>query len=163
MEDDGQWIGRVDFFDLAEAAALWRFVGGIEDEVESGFNVGGGERAAIVESYVGLQVENVGERVGSVPGFGQVAVEIHLCVAGEEAAEDESVKALRLAVGGEAWVEIDGIGFDEEGEGGGGEFCGSGAGEDRKKEETGKKREKITQRRREARRKYKGIRCGGVS
>jgi hypothetical protein len=74
-------------------------------------------------------------------------VEIHLCVAGEETAEDEAVEALGLAVGGEAWVEIDGVGFDEEGEGVGIELGGTGAtGEAKKcdKEERGKK---ITQRR----------------
>ena len=34
-------------------------------------------------------MEDVGERVGRVPGFGKVAVEIHLVVALEEAAESK--------------------------------------------------------------------------
>ena len=73
-------------------------------------------------------------------------------VAGEEAAEDEAIEALRLAVGGEARVQVDGVGFDQEGEGGGVEFCAVRATGERKKEETGKtgekERKKITQRRR---------------
>jgi hypothetical protein len=36
----------------------------------------------------GFQMENVSERIGRLPGFGQVAVEVHLGVAGEESAED---------------------------------------------------------------------------
>jgi hypothetical protein len=39
-----------------------------------------------------------------LPGFGEVAVEIHLGVAGEESAEDKTVEALGLAVGSEAGV-----------------------------------------------------------
>jgi len=92
------------------------FVGAIEDEFEREFYVGGSEWTAIVESYVGPEMEHVGERVGRGPGFGEVGVEIHLCVADEQAAEDEAVEALRLAVGGEARVEVDGIGFDQKGE-----------------------------------------------
>ncbi len=61
MEDDGERIGRVDVVDQAEASAFRRGVFGIEDEVEGGFNVGGGERAAVVEMDVGAEMENVGE------------------------------------------------------------------------------------------------------
>jgi hypothetical protein len=35
-----------------------------------------------------------------------------LRVTGEESAEDEAVEALGLAVGGEARIEIDGVGFE---------------------------------------------------
>jgi len=100
----------VDFIDHAEATAFWRFVGGVEDEVESGFYVGGSERVAVLEMDAGFQMENVSERIGSLPGFGQVAVEVPLRVAGEESAEDQAVEALGLAVGGEAWVQTSGAG-----------------------------------------------------
>jgi hypothetical protein len=63
-------------------------------------------------------------------------VEIHLRVACEQAAEDETVEALGLAVGGEARVEIDGIGFNQEGKVGWIEFWGAeAAGEKRKSTE----------------------------
>src|SRR5713226_5937190 len=61
-------------------------------------------------------MENVGKRVGSRPGFGKIAAEIHLIVALQQAAEEESIDALRLRIGGKARVEIGGTGFDEEGE-----------------------------------------------
>ncbi len=89
----------------------------IEDEIESGFDVGGRERAAIVEVDAAAKVEDVGERVRSIPSFGEIAVEIHLVVAFEEAAEEQAVDVLGLRVGGEAGIEIRGIGFDEEGKG----------------------------------------------
>jgi hypothetical protein len=44
-------------------------------------------------------------------------VEIHLIVAFEEAAEEQPIDVLGLRVGGEAGVEIGGIGFDDESEG----------------------------------------------
>src|SRR5262249_8353909 len=67
---------------------------------------------------------NVGERIGSVPGFRQVAMQIHLRITGQEGGGDQAVEALRLAVGGEAWVEIDGSGFDDKSERRRIEFCG---------------------------------------
>jgi aldehyde:ferredoxin oxidoreductase len=45
-------------------------------------------------------------------------VEIHLIVALEQAAEEQTVDVLGLGVGGETRVEIGGIGFEEESEGG---------------------------------------------
>ena len=72
-----------------------------------------------MEANAAAEMEDVSERVGRLPGFGEVAVEIHLIVALEEAAEEQAVNALRLGVGGEAGVEVGGAGFDEEGEGGG--------------------------------------------
>jgi hypothetical protein len=44
-------------------------------------------------------------------------VRIHPVVAFEEAAEEQAVDVLRLRVGGEARVEIGGIGLDQDGEG----------------------------------------------
>ena len=43
MKDHGLRVGRFDFVDHAEAAALRRFIRGIEDEIESGFYVDGSE------------------------------------------------------------------------------------------------------------------------
>ena len=68
----------------------WR----VEDEVESGFYVRGSDRVAIVEFYVGLEVEDVGQRVRRLPGCGEVTVEIHLCVAGEQSTEYKAVDPL---------------------------------------------------------------------
>src|SRR5260370_36443760 len=104
MEDDCEWIRRFDFFDHSEAAAFWGFVGGIEDEVESGFDIRGGERVAVVEVDIWFEVEDVAEWIGRLPGFGEGAVEIHLGVAGEEGGGDEAVAAVWLTVGGEARV-----------------------------------------------------------
>jgi hypothetical protein len=42
-------------------------------------------------------------------------MEIHLVVAFEQAAEEKSVEALGLGIGGEARVEVSGAGFDEKG------------------------------------------------
>ena len=97
VEDDGGGIGRFDGGDQAEGAALGGFVGGIHHEFEGGFHVGGGERAAVVEVDVVAEMEDVGERIGSVPGFGEIAVEFHLGVAFEEAGEEQAVDVLRIA------------------------------------------------------------------
>ena len=59
-------------------------------------------------------------------------MEVQLRIAGEKTAENQTIEALRLAVGGEARVEINGIGFDNEGEVGGVGVCGTRA---RSKEE----------------------------
>jgi len=59
MDDHGERIRRFDFFDHTEAAAFWRFVCGIKDEIESGFYVGGSEWATVVKFYVGLEMKNV--------------------------------------------------------------------------------------------------------
>jgi hypothetical protein len=70
VKDDGLRIGSFDFVDHAEGTALGRLVSGVEDEIEGGFYVGRGERAAVVEFYVGLEIKDVSERVGSLPGVG---------------------------------------------------------------------------------------------
>src|SRR6202023_138746 len=89
-----------------------------------GFHIGGCERASVVEVNAGPEMEDVGHRVGNIPGLGKVAVEVHLGVAFKQAAEEQSVDVLRLRVGGVARIEIGGIGLEEEGEvrriGGGG-------------------------------------------
>src|SRR6267143_1129333 len=61
------------------------------------------------------EMEDVSERVGSRPGFGKIAVETHLIVALQQAAEEEPIDALGLRIGGKARVEVGGAGFDEEG------------------------------------------------
>ena len=68
-----------------------------------------------MEANAAAKMEDVSERVGSGPGFGKIAVEIHLIVALQQAAEEESIDALGLRIGGKARVEIGGAGFDEEG------------------------------------------------
>jgi hypothetical protein len=70
-----------------------------------------------VEADAGAKVEDVGEGVRDRPGFGEVAVKVHLVVAANEAAEEEAIDALRIGVGGEAGIEVGGVGFEEEGEG----------------------------------------------
>jgi hypothetical protein len=119
VEDDRGIVSGFDRCDHAESAALGGAIGGIHDEPEGGFHVGGGNQAAVVKVDVLAEMENVGERVGSVPGFGEVAVEIHLVVALEEAAEEQAVEVLGLRVGGETRIEVGGVGFEEKGEGGG--------------------------------------------
>jgi hypothetical protein len=64
-------------------------------------------------------MEDVGQGIGKFPGFGEVAVQVHLLVAFEEGGEGEAVEMLGLRVGGVTGVEVGGVGFDEEGEGGG--------------------------------------------
>jgi len=63
---------------------------------------------------VGFEMENISERVGRLPGCGEVAANVHIVIARDEAAEEEAVDALGLAVGGVARVEIDRAGFDHE-------------------------------------------------
>ena len=117
MEDDGGGVGSVDGSDEAEGAAFGRVVGRVADEVESGFNVGRSDGAAIGETDGLAKMEDVGERVGNFPGFGEVAVEIHLGVAFEERGEEKAVNVGGVGVGSKAGIEIGGIGFDEEGDG----------------------------------------------
>ena len=114
MNDDGGVIGNVDGGNHAVAATLRGTIGGIQDKVECSLDVGGRNDAAVMKADAAAEVEDVGERVGRVPGFGEIAVEIHLIVALEEAAEEQAIDFLRLRVGGKAGIEISGIGFDEE-------------------------------------------------
>ena len=60
MKNGGPRIGRVDARNHAKAAAFGRLVGGIQYEVEGGFDVVGGQRTAVVEKYAGFQMKNVG-------------------------------------------------------------------------------------------------------
>lgn len=115
MKNDGEVVGSFDVHDQAESTTFCRFVVGVSDEVDRVFDVGGGERTAVVETDTLAKVEDVGEWIGSVPGFGEVAVEVHLIVAFEQAAEEKAIDALRLRVGGEAGVQVGRAGFDEEG------------------------------------------------
>ena len=78
--------------------------------MESGSYVGGGERAAVVEAHAAAKMKDIGARVRSGPGFGEVAAEIHPIVAVGEAAKEQSVDALGLRVRGEARVELGGQG-----------------------------------------------------
>src|SRR6476660_193934 len=104
MKNDGSGVGGLDGGDHAKGPELGRLVGGIPYEVKSSFHVGGSERAAIVKADAGAEMENVGERIGSIPGFREVAVEVHLMVALEEPAEEQAVNALGLRIGGEPRV-----------------------------------------------------------
>src|SRR5229473_1941391 len=70
----------------------------------------------LMKSNVALTSAEVSARVGSRPGFRKVAVEIHLIVALEQAAEKQSIDALGLRIRGKPRVEIGGAGFDEKGE-----------------------------------------------
>jgi hypothetical protein len=114
MKDDRGVVGRFDGGDHAKGALLWGFVDRIFDEFESRFDVGGSQRAAIVKANAAAEMEDVREWIGNGPGFGEVAAEIHLIVALQQAAEEKSIDALRLRIGGKARVEIGGAGFDEE-------------------------------------------------
>src|ERR1700722_2190594 len=113
MKDDRGGVGSLDGCDHSKGPALGRMSGGFEDGVKGGFDVSGDKRAAIMEMDAWAQMENVGERVGRAPGFSQIAMEIHLIVALEKAAEQEPVQFLGLRVGGEARIEIGGAGFDQ--------------------------------------------------
>ena len=86
---------------------------------------------------VWLGMKDVGDRIGILPRFGQVTVEIHLGVARQQAGKDECVEALGLAVGGETGGEVGGVGFDEEGKGGRVERVGAVASKDEAKQERG--------------------------
>ena len=117
VENDFCRIGSLDGGDHAEGAAFGRVIGGIENVVEGRFYICGGERAAVMKANSGAQMEDVGQRIGKVPGFGEVAVQVHLFIALEEGGEEQAVDVLGLRVGGVAGVEVGGVGFDEEGEG----------------------------------------------
>jgi hypothetical protein len=115
MKDDRGGVGRFDGGDHAKGALFRGFIGGIHDEVESRLDVGGGERAAVVEANAAAKMENVRERIRSRPGFRKIAVKIHLIVALQQAAEEEPIDALGLRIRGKARIEVGGAGFDEEG------------------------------------------------
>lgn len=119
MDLDGVGIGRGDRVDHAEGGALRSFEGAADDGVESEEHVGGGEGRTVGEGDVVAEMEDVGERVGSVPGFGEVGGGIHLGVAGDEGGVEQVVDVLGPGVGADAGVEVGGGIFDEEGEGGG--------------------------------------------
>src|SRR6266581_4698244 len=72
--------------------------------------------APIVEADTAAKMEDVGKRIGSRPGFGEVAVKIHLIVSLEQAAEEEPVDALGLGIGGEARIEVGWARLDQEGQ-----------------------------------------------
>jgi hypothetical protein len=63
MEDDRGEVSSIDGREQAEGAALGRFVRGIEDEIQSGFHVGGIERAAVVETDPAAEMKDIGKRV----------------------------------------------------------------------------------------------------
>ena len=115
MEDDGTGVRRFDRRDHAEAAPLGRSVGGIQDEVESGFYVRRGDEPAVVKVDARAEMKNIGKRVGSLPRSGEVGVNVHLIVALDQRGEEQPVEVLGLAVSGESRVEVGGIRFDEEG------------------------------------------------
>ncbi len=116
MKDNRGVVGRFNGADHTEGAALRRPVCSIEHRVEGEFHVGGGDGAAVVKADAATEVNHVGERVRRFPAFRKVAAKIHLLVALEEATEEQTINALRLRVGCVTWVEVGGIGFDEEGE-----------------------------------------------
>jgi len=99
-----------------EGAGFGGFIGGIHHEGEGGLDIGGGDGAVVVEVGVFAEVEDVGEGIGGVPGFGQAGVKNHLGVTFDQAVEEEAVDALGLGVGSIAGIEIGGVGFDDEDE-----------------------------------------------
>ena len=67
---------------------------------------------AVVESNVFAEMEDVRERVGRVPGFGEIAVESHLRVAFQQTVEEQRVDALGVRVCGVSRVEVGWIRLD---------------------------------------------------
>jgi len=62
-----------------------------------------------VEANTTMQVEHISDQIRRFLRFGEVAAEIHLIVALKQAAEQESIDALRLRISGKARVEIGGL------------------------------------------------------
>ena len=112
MEDHGRRVGSVDLFDHAVGGAFGRGDGVRENRIEGELHVGGGERAAVVELHSGAEMKDVGERVGRFPALGEIATDVHLVVAFDQAAEKQAVDAFGEGVGADARVEIGGHGFD---------------------------------------------------
>ncbi len=109
VHDHSSGIGSFNGRQQEKGAALGRFVCGIGDEVERAFHVSRSERAAIVEANTTMQVEHISDQIRRFLRFGEVAAEIHLIVALKQAAEQESIDALRLRISGKARVEIGGL------------------------------------------------------
>src|SRR5580704_774204 len=101
MKDDRGGVRSLDGGDHAESPALGRMRGGVEHGVESGFDVSGGKRAAVMKMGARAKMERVGEGIGRGPRVSQVAVEIHLIIAFQKAAEEQAVDLLGLRVCGE--------------------------------------------------------------
>src|SRR5277367_5725530 len=114
MENYGSVIRGFDGTNHFEGATFGGAVGGIDHVVEGGFDVAGGKGPAIMKADTAAQMENVGEGVGGIPGFSEVAVEIHLGIAFYETVEDQPIDTLGFGIGGVARVEIRRIGFDDE-------------------------------------------------
>ena len=67
-----------------------------------------------MEANTMAEMENISTWIWGLPGFCEIAVEIHLIVALQQAVEQESIEALRLRISGKTRIEIGGAGFDEE-------------------------------------------------
>ena len=119
VEHDCGGIRRSDTRDHAKATALGRVICRIENEFERGLDVRGSERAAVMKTDIGPEVKDVGQSVGSVPCASKIREDVHLIVASDKRGKDQRIEVLRLAIGGEARVEIGRVGFDQENERGG--------------------------------------------
>ncbi len=124
----GVGIGRGDGVDHAEGGAFGGLERAGQDGVESEEHVGGGERGTVGEGDVVAEMENIGERVGSIPGFGEVGSWVHLGVAGDEGGVEQVVDVLGPGVGTDAGIEVSGGIFDEEIYGAGIFIGGDGSG-----------------------------------
>ncbi len=97
----------------------------LKQGIEGPFHVAGSQRAAVVKLYPVMQMENVGERIGDLPAFGQTGADIEMRVAGEQVVEDKIVDAFRLSVQTHAGIEVGGAALNDHDHGIGVRFAGA--------------------------------------
>ena len=73
-----------------------------------------------------VQMEDIGQRIGNIPAFGQAGGDVEMVVAGQQVVEDEVVDALGLRVQADAGIEVGRAALDDHHQGVGIGFAGAG-------------------------------------
>ena len=85
----------------------------LEKRVEGPLHVARSKRAAIVKFDVVAEVEDVGERIGDFPAFGESGRDVEMIVAIQQSVENKFVNSLGLRVDAYARIEIGGAALDD--------------------------------------------------
>ncbi len=126
MEDDGVVVGHVDAVHESVNRCFCAAHLSLQQGVEGPLHVASGQGAAVMKLDAVVQVEDVGQRIGNVPAFGQAGGDVKVVAAGEQVVEDEIIDAFRLRVQADAGIEVGGTALDDHHQGVGIGFAGAG-------------------------------------
>src|SRR5271157_3477673 len=113
MEYDGVVVRRINVVNRCVCARLGTAELTTDERVEGPLDVTRGQRLSVVKAHTGMQVEDVGLRIGNFPIVSQPRLQVEVLIAPDEGIEEQLVNPLRLRVNPDPGIEVGRAAFDD--------------------------------------------------